>query len=233
MLSIAVHALRRRRTSLIWWALGVAGMAALLAVAYPTIRDNNELDKTFGSLPPGVEALLGLSGGNTLTSPAGYLDSQFFANILPVMLLVFAIGVAAWSVAGDEQSGTLELLLANPIGRVPVALARFAALVAMLAVLVAVGVATLVGLAPTTGLNKGLPADKLAAATIGAGLLALAFAAVAFAVGAAPSRWASRPRWPWPGTCWRDSANRSGRCTPPDWSTRGTGCSPPTPPGTA
>jgi len=184
MLTVYTHALRRRRTSLIWWSIGIAAMAALLAVAYPTVRDNNELDKTFANLPAGVEALLGLSGGNTLTSPAGYLNSQFYANILPVMLLVFGIGLAAWTIAGAEAAGTLELLLANPISRARVALARFAALTTLLAALAAVCIITLAVLAPPYGLNRGLDLGHITAATVAATLLALIFAAVAFAVGA-------------------------------------------------
>ena len=185
MWTVFFHALRRRRTSLIWWSIGVAGMAALLAVAYPTVRDNNELDKTFANLPPGVEALLGLSGGNTLTSPAGYLNSQFYANILPVMLLVFGIGIAAWTIAGAEDAGTLELLLANPIGRTRVALARLGALITLLAALAAICILALAVLAPRYGLDRGLSIAHIAAATVAATLLALTFAAVAFAVGAA------------------------------------------------
>jgi ABC-2 type transport system permease protein len=188
MVPVFTRMLYRRRAGLAWWGLAVVGMCALLAVAYPTVRGNNELDKTFANLPSGVEALLGLSGGAGLTSPAGYLDSQFFANILPVMLLVFAVAGAAWSIAGDEAAGTLELLLANPISRVRVALARFAALVALLAVLAALCVLALVALAPPTGLSHGLPATHLAAATLSSALLALTFAAVAFAVGAASGR---------------------------------------------
>jgi beta-exotoxin I transport system permease protein len=185
MWTVLNQTLRRRRRSLVWWGFGIAAMAALLAVAYPTVRDNNELDKTFANLPPGVESLLGLSDGDMLSSPAGYLNSQFFANILPVMLLVFAVGVAARTIAGDEGAGTLELLLANPISRVRVALACLGALVVLLASLAAVCTLALVVLAPSTGLNRGLTAAHLAAATIAATLLALTFAAVAFAVGAA------------------------------------------------
>jgi ABC-2 type transport system permease protein len=143
------------------------------------------LTKTFANLPPGVEALLGLSGGNLLSSPTGYLDSQFFANILPMMLLVFTIGLASWSIAGDEAAGSLELLLANPISRIRIALARLAALILLLAALAVVCVLALVALAPATGMDKGLPAAHLAAATIATSLLALTFATVAFAVGAA------------------------------------------------
>jgi ABC-2 type transport system permease protein len=144
MLPVLTQTLWRRRTSLAWWTLAMAGICALLAVAYPTVRDNNQLDETFANLPPGVESLLGLSGGNLLSSPTGYLDSQFFANILPVMLLVFTIGLASWSIAGDEAAGSLELLLANPISRVRVALARLAALILLLAALAVVCVLALV-----------------------------------------------------------------------------------------
>lgn len=185
MLSVLTQTLRRHRTGLLWWSLAVAGMGVLLALAYPPIRDNSELDRTFANLPPGIESLLGLSGGNLLTSPVGYLNSQFFTNILPIMLLVFAIGRAAWSIAGDEAAGTLELLLANPISRVQVALARLGALAATLAVLTVVCAATLILLAVPAHLDQGLPSTHLAAASIGAALLALVFAAVAFAVGAA------------------------------------------------
>jgi ABC-2 type transport system permease protein len=185
MLAVLHHALWRRRTSLAFWALGLVAVAGLLAVAYPTVRDNAELDKTFAGLSPSVQALLGLGSGLTLTSPAGYLNSQFYANLLPVMLLVFAVGMAGWTVAGDETAGTLELLLANPISRARVAIARAAALGLLLAGLTASCALALIVLAPTVGLNRGLPSLRIAQATIASGALALTFAAVTFAVGAA------------------------------------------------
>jgi ABC-2 type transport system permease protein len=190
MLSVVSHALRRRRMSLLWWGVGVGGLAGLLAVAYPTVRGNSELDRTFGNLPPGVEDLLGLGDGNLLTAPAGYLDSQFFANILPVMLLIFAVGVAAWIIAGDEAAGTFELLVVNPISRVRVAVARLAALAVMLAALAAVSAITLIAFAPSTGLSTGLSAGRLVVAAVAGALLAMVFGAAAFAVGAATG---SRP----------------------------------------
>jgi ABC-2 type transport system permease protein len=106
------------------------------------------------------------------------------------MLLVFGIGLAAWTIAGDEGAGSLELLLANPVGRVRVAIARLGALVLLMAGLAVVCIVTLVLAAPATGLNDGLPAAHVAAATVAATLLALTFAAAAFAVGAATG---SRP----------------------------------------
>lgn len=135
--------------------------------------------------PPGVLAALGLDAGSALTSPIGYLNSQYFANILPALFLIFAIGLAAWSISGDEAAGTLELLLANPVSRVRLSAERAGALLVLLAALTAVAAATLVILAPVVGLDQGLSADRLIAATVASALLALTFAAVAFSLGAA------------------------------------------------
>lgn len=188
MMAILSQAVRRRRVSLFWWSLGLVLFIALLVVAYPTVRNNSELDKTFAGLPPSVETLLGLSAANTLTSPIGYLNSQYFANVLPLILLVFAIGLGAWAISGDEAAGTLELLLSNPVSRTRVALERAAALMLLLAILTAVAAAALVALAPATGLNRGLPLERVVAATAACGFMALVPAAVAFAVGAMTGR---------------------------------------------
>jgi len=185
MFSVLTQVVWRRRFGLLWWSVGVLGLDALLAIAYPTIRNNSELDKTFAGLPPSVQAVLGIDAANKLTSPIGYLNSQYFANLLPIILLVFAIGLAAWCISGDEATGTLELLLANPVGRVRVAVERAGALILSLGLLSGVAALGLVALAPSTGLNKGLDPVRIVEATLATGLLALVFAAVAFAVGAA------------------------------------------------
>ena len=187
MISIAVHAVRRRRLGLLGWSLGLVGVVALVAVSYPAVRGNAELDQTFAQLSPAVRSLLGLTGNTGLTSPAGYLDSQFFANLLPVLLLVFGIGCGAWAIAGDEEAGTLELLLANPVGRGEVALARFAALTIMLAGLAAVTLVALLLARGPAGLTQ-VSVARFCAAVASSAALGLAYAAIAFTVGAAGAR---------------------------------------------
>lgn len=184
-MAVMRQSIRRRRTGVVWWCLGLASVAALLAVAYPTVRGNASLDKTFENLPPSVQAALGLTPGDALTSPVGYLNSQFFANILPVMLIVFALGFATWALCGDERAGTLELLLSNPVSRVRVALERAAALVVLLALLSASTAITLVALAPLMGISPAIAPLHIVAATVASALLALTYGALAFAAGGA------------------------------------------------
>jgi ABC-2 type transport system permease protein len=145
--------------STLWWALGVVAFAVLT----------------------------GLDPGTVLTARSGYLNSQYFATVLPAVYLIFGIGIAAWTVAGDEESGTLELLLVNPVSRVRVALARAAGVVVLLAILALASLAALAVLAPPF-LTDGLGLAQMAAATVATALLALTFASMTFLVGAASGR---------------------------------------------
>lgn len=182
---VLTQAVWRRRMSLMWWSAGLLVAVALVAVSYPTVRDNSELDKTFEGLPPSVQAMLGLDPANALTSPVGYLNSQFYANLFPIVLLVFSIGLASWAIAGDEGAGTLELLLANPVSRLRLAAERAGFLILMLALVTAVALVALLVLAPRVGLTKDLSPGHIVAATVATSLMSLVFAAVAFAAGAA------------------------------------------------
>ena len=111
------------------------------------------------------------------------LNSQFFANLLPVMLLIFGISTGGWAIAGDEAAGTLELLLANPVSRAQVAIARFAALAVMIAGLSTVTLAALLLARGPAGLGQVAP-GHVAAAVAATAAMGLAYAALAFALGA-------------------------------------------------
>jgi ABC-2 type transport system permease protein len=176
------HAFAVRRVSLVWWTIGLALTAVAIAGSYPSVRSSGSaLDDYADSLP---QELLELFGAQSLTDPAGYLNSQFFANFLPVLLIVFGIGIAGWTIAGTEQDGTLETALANPVPRWRLAVERYLAVVLGLAWLTAVSVVSLIAVRDPFDLGS-LGASRLLAAGAGCFALALAFASVAYAVGAA------------------------------------------------
>ncbi len=103
-----------QRTSLIAWTLAIAAFVALVVAVYPSIAGDDSLDAIYEGLPPAAQQLL---GGSDATSPVGYLNTQLYAFLLPAVLLVFAFGRSAATIAGEEEQRTLDLLLAQPLAR--------------------------------------------------------------------------------------------------------------------
>lgn len=183
---VLLEALRERRRSLLWWALGLAALIALNVAFYPSVRDDPALSDYAKDLPESVRALF-VGGELDLASPTGYLNSQIYALMAPLLLLIFTIGAGAAAVAGEEERGTLDLLLAHPLRRRDYVVQRFLALAALVAALTIVLLVTVALGSWLVDLEIGF--DRLLAASVSVGLLALLFGAIALAVGAiAPGR---------------------------------------------
>jgi ABC-2 type transport system permease protein len=183
---VLVEAVRERRRSLAWWTIGLVALLALNVAFYPSVRDDPALSDYAKDLPESVRAMF--AGGELdLASPVGYLNSQIYALMAPLVLLIFAIGAGAGAVAGEEERGTLDLLLAHPVRRRSYVVQRFLALAALVAALTAVLLATVALGSWLVDLEIGF--GRLVAASASVGLLAVLYAAVALAVGAlAPGR---------------------------------------------
>jgi beta-exotoxin I transport system permease protein len=178
--------LRDARRAIGWWSLGLIATAALMIAVYPSVRDNPDLNKMVENYPDAFKAFLGLGENVDYTSAVGYLNSELFAFMVPLLLLIAAIGAGARATAGEEERGTLDLLLANPISRRRLVLEKLAALAAEIAILASVlWLALLVGI-EAIGMN--ISPARLAAATLAAALLAFAFGAIALFLGAALGR---------------------------------------------
>jgi len=179
---LTARLLRDRRASTLWWALGLAVTVALVAISYSTVQGQTELDQSIEDLPESVKVLLGVGENLSLTSPAGYLNSQLFANLLPILLTIYGVGVGAQVIAGNEATGRLELLLAHPVSRRRVAVERAVGMVTLLAAPALTCWVVLAVLVPLNDLSVG--AGPLSAAVASSALLALVHTAIAFGIGA-------------------------------------------------
>jgi ABC-2 type transport system permease protein len=174
------------RRALVWWTLGLVGMVALMIAVYPTVRDNPDLNALVEEYPEALKAFIAFGGDLDYVSAAGYLGSELFSFMVPLLLLVAAIGAGARATAGEEERGTLDLLLANPLSRRRLIVEKLAALVAEVVLLAAVlWLSLLIGV-EVVGMR--ISAAHLAAATVSAALLAIAYGAVALLLGAATGR---------------------------------------------
>lgn len=187
-LRIAGQLLRERRRSLLAWIVGVAILMVLMGAVYPSVRDSGDVFEDYlEQLPDAFVEAFGLAGAS-ISSPEGYLVSQLYSNMYVIILLVLGLGWAAWSIAGSEAEGTLEMLLTNPVRRVAVALGRVLGIAVALFVVNAVGHVVLAGYAPVVGLDEGLPWWAFGAAAASSFAFVAVHVSLTFAVGAATGR---------------------------------------------
>ncbi len=186
MTSILRRSLRDSRRAFVWWAIGIIAYVVLIAAVWPTVRDNPALKKLHETYPQALKAFVSFGGEFDFSTGAGYLGAELFSLVVPLLLLIAAVGTGARVIAGEEEAGTLDILLANPITRTRLALAKLAVVgveVAFLATMLWIAL-----WASAAAFDLGVSGIHLLAAVAGAALLALAFGAMATTVGAATGR---------------------------------------------
>jgi len=119
-------------------------------------------------------------------SGASYLGIKLFSFMVPLLLIIAAIAAGAAAVAGEEERGTLDLLLSTPVSRRRFVLEKLAALTVELVALGAVLWLSLLVGTRVGGMDVG--AGNLGTATASAVLLASGFGAVSLFVGTLTGR---------------------------------------------
>lgn len=176
-LDICWRNLRDKKRSLIGWCIGVAVLTFFTLAFWPTIKGNPSYNKLLNGLPKTLKAFVGTQ---PLTTPQGYLESELFLYLVPLLFMIYAIGRAGDSIAGEEERNTMDLLLSTPVSRRRVVLEKYAAVLLGVVLLALVLLASLYLSTRIFSMNIGL--DELAAATVGSALLSLSFASVALAM---------------------------------------------------
>jgi ABC-2 type transport system permease protein len=157
---------------LLGWSLGLAGVVGMYLPLYSTIGGNPEFLAIIESLPPELVAALSY---DQITTGAGYTQGTVHGLIGFVLVTIAAVSWGAAIIAGDEERGTLEIVLAHGVGRTQLVLERFAAIalkLVALAVLLALMVLALNDPAALELTLEGIVAGSVA--LLGLGLLTAA-----------------------------------------------------------
>ena len=135
MTLILLHTLRGGRLTLVLLCLGLAGFAILIAVTFSTFAEVQE--NLFESLPENIKTLLKTQGG-LLSTPSGYLATGYRHPVYLIILAAFVIGSSSAAMAREIERGTIFLLLARPVQRHRLVIAKLAAMSLGLVLLVRV-----------------------------------------------------------------------------------------------
>lgn len=141
------------------------------------------ISQAFADFP---DALLAAIGGVDLSTPSGWIQGEFLASIYPIAAITLFASMGSRALAGEEEGHTLDLLLASPLPRRRIVVAK---VLAMLGFAGLVAVTTFVALVVGTRVaGFDLAVEGLAAASVLGVLLSLVFGGVALVVGAATGR---------------------------------------------
>ncbi len=139
--SVFTKTLRDLRGQVLGWGIGLGAMTCLTILIYPSFQHMADLDGFVKSLPPAMQKLVG--GQSGLSIPEEFLNMKLFDSWLPIILSIFAILQGAGAIAGEEENGTIDLLMANPVRRWRILLEKFAAIataVVLMDIVIALGV---------------------------------------------------------------------------------------------
>lgn len=116
-----------RLRSLTGYTLGIALYTLVVVAIYPAFEHSTSLD-TLVRNDATAAALFGISG--KISSTGGWLNANIYANFFPLLVLLLTVGYGAASLAGQDEDGTLGLMVTLPIRRAVIVGQKIVAMVA-------------------------------------------------------------------------------------------------------
>ena len=143
-LTMTLKVLGMQARTIASYALGSAFYSALIVVLFHTFIQQHAafFQQYLTILPKALLQAFNISGGNILTF-GGFLGAEYLSFIWVVIIAAFVISFTSGAVAREVEQGTIELVLAYPIGRIRFFLSKVAALAIGVLLIVA---ATLAGI---------------------------------------------------------------------------------------
>ncbi len=181
--NIITKTLYEKRWMLIGWSIGLAATAVLTMSLYPSFNQQG-IDQIIGSVPESLRSLVGdVSSYKTIP---GFIAQQIYGPQIPIFTIILAIMLFYGLSAGDEDRGTLETLLAQPVSRTKVYFHKFFAASAILLVMVLfIAIGVLIGLAI---IGESTSLLRLTQASFACYLMTVAYGMVAYAIGTATGK---------------------------------------------
>lgn len=125
MFEIASFETERRVNGTVAAGVGIALFAAMMLAMAPRILAE-DLTQLLDAYPPAVREAFGLE---TLATLEGFLAAELYAFGIVLLFALYLAYAAASSVAGDVETGRMDMLLSNPVRRERVVVEKYLALV--------------------------------------------------------------------------------------------------------
>lgn len=169
--------LRRDWRAILWWGGGGALMAYFVIALAPNADFLEAYERIMEMMPGIYEAFIGEEASFAIT-PEGYITGEFFSWIVLVYAM-YGVFAGLSVTVNDEESGSLDMLLAQPLPRWRLVLEKALAYTLLLAAIVLVSV---LGLWLGEASANVLSVDNLRLLEMAANMLPSALVTFAFMV---------------------------------------------------
>lgn len=145
-----VHHLRRALGGVLGWGFSLGLLGVFIMAFFNTIKDQGDmLMALIDQYPRELMAFFGGAEALDLFTPAGYLTIEYF-SYMPLVLGIFGVLAGSSMLAGDEENGLLDLVMAYPVSRTGLYFGRLLGFATTLAtILILTWVAFAVGIGAT------------------------------------------------------------------------------------
>lgn len=177
MFALIKWGLWQKRAFIIWWCIAIIALIFVNLVFYPSFKEQSaQLEQSLSQIPDSAKAFISDTGD--FASPTGYLSSQVFYLMLPMLLGILSISLGSSLIGKEEREGTIELLLSRPISRSKLLIAK--ALTGIIIVLIASGAGILTAILMTRIVDLQVSSTNILVAGLSCFIISLCFGGVAF-----------------------------------------------------
>ena len=163
-----------------FWTLGLLAMVAMTVSVYPTVHSSSAGLATFLNNYP--QALKQIFRMQDYTTGPGYLSTELFSLMLPLVFISIGSSWGSNATAQEEERRTADILLTLPISRVRILCTKIvAAILAQILLAVVVVLLLVIGI---RFVNLSIGTSKIIAGALTGVLLGILFNSVATLMGA-------------------------------------------------
>ncbi len=138
--SLFWHEIRSRRSAIIGWSIGLTLFGLMYTTVYPSFQE--QMAGLAGLESMAIYQAMGVE----FATFEGYLSSTVI-GFIPILLGVYAVMAGTSTLAGEEEEGTLELLLTTRLARWQIVTVKALALALVTTLIVAItGLGNVLGL---------------------------------------------------------------------------------------
>lgn len=142
MIEVILHSLKDKKWVILAYCVSVILVVWLYIALFPAIQKQAEqFNEMIRNYPQAFLKAFNMEGSKlSFSTLEGYLATEQFGVIWPIIVLIFAISLAGAAISNEIEKGTIRILLSQPISRLQLYLGKYIAGLFAIALFTAVSV---------------------------------------------------------------------------------------------